>query len=173
MVLNGLLDHHFLDRIGHQTSLHLHTTPLTSSISTPHYSPLHLHTTLLTSSSPHHTTHLFISTPHHSPLTSISTPHHSPHLHTTPLISTSLHLHTTPLTSLHLHTTLFTSSISTPHHSPLHLHTTPLTSSISTPQLLVDVFAPVFRTPKNRHLQNFYMIVPPLVSILSASYISS
>ena len=33
-------------------------------------------------------------------------------------------------------------------------------------QLLVDVFASVFRNPKNRHLQNFYMIVPPLVSIL-------
>ena len=31
-------------------------------------------------------------------------------------------------------------------------------------QLLVDVFSPVFRTPKNRHLQNFYMVVPPLVS---------
>lgn len=30
-------------------------------------------------------------------------------------------------------------------------------------QLLVDVFAPVFRNPKNRHLQNFYMIIPPLV----------
>ena len=31
-------------------------------------------------------------------------------------------------------------------------------------KLLVDVFSPVFRNPKNRHLQNFYMIVPPLVS---------
>lgn len=30
-------------------------------------------------------------------------------------------------------------------------------------KLLVDVFSPVFRNPKNRHLQNFYMIVPPLV----------
>ncbi len=29
-------------------------------------------------------------------------------------------------------------------------------------QLLVDVFAPVFRNPKSRHLQNFYMVVPPL-----------
>lgn len=36
--------------------------------------------------------------------------------------------------------------------------------SSPTPQLLVDVFAPGFRNPKNRHLQNFYMIVPPLVS---------
>ena len=27
----------------------------------------------------------------------------------------------------------------------------------------MDVFAPVFRNPKNRHLQNFYMIIPPLV----------
>ena len=32
-------------------------------------------------------------------------------------------------------------------------------------QLLVDVFSPVFRNPKNRHLQNFYMVVPPLVNI--------
>ncbi len=29
-------------------------------------------------------------------------------------------------------------------------------------QLLVDVFAPVFRNPKSRHLQNFYMVIPPL-----------
>ncbi|CAI8002431.1 WASH complex subunit 4 [Geodia barretti] len=29
-------------------------------------------------------------------------------------------------------------------------------------KLLVDVFSPVFRNPKNRHLQNFYMVVPPL-----------
>ncbi|KAK7791494.1 hypothetical protein R5R35_008848 [Gryllus longicercus] len=29
-------------------------------------------------------------------------------------------------------------------------------------KLLVDVFAPVFRDPKNMHLRNFYMIVPPL-----------
>lgn len=28
--------------------------------------------------------------------------------------------------------------------------------------LLVDVFAPVFRNPKNIHLKNFYVIVPPL-----------
>lgn len=26
----------------------------------------------------------------------------------------------------------------------------------------MDVFAPVFRNPKSRHLQNFYMVVPPL-----------
>ena len=38
-------------------------------------------------------------------------------------------------------------------------------------KLLVDVFSPVFRNPKNRHLQNFYMIVPPLVSAhLTAQY---
>ncbi|XP_059050047.1 WASH complex subunit 4 [Achroia grisella] len=29
-------------------------------------------------------------------------------------------------------------------------------------KLLVDVFAPVFRNPKNVHLRNFYIIVPPL-----------
>lgn len=29
-------------------------------------------------------------------------------------------------------------------------------------KLLVDVFAPVFRNPKNIHLKNFYIIVPPL-----------
>ncbi|CAG9113981.1 unnamed protein product [Plutella xylostella] len=29
-------------------------------------------------------------------------------------------------------------------------------------KLLVDVFAPIFRNPKNVHLKNFYMIVPPL-----------
>ncbi|XP_031762922.2 WASH complex subunit 4 isoform X2 [Galleria mellonella] len=29
-------------------------------------------------------------------------------------------------------------------------------------KLLVDVFAPVFRNPKNVHLKNFYIIVPPL-----------
>lgn len=29
-------------------------------------------------------------------------------------------------------------------------------------KLLVDVFAPVFRNPKNIHLKNFYVIVPPL-----------
>ena len=37
-------------------------------------------------------------------------------------------------------------------------------------QLLVDVFAPVFRNPKNRHLQNFYMIIPPLVEIVTLHY---
>lgn len=31
--------------------------------------------------------------------------------------------------------------------------------------MLVDVFAPEFRSPKNMHLRNFYIIVPPLVSI--------
>lgn len=30
---------------------------------------------------------------------------------------------------------------------------------------LVAVFAPEFRSAKNMHLRNFYMIVPPLVSI--------
>lgn len=29
-------------------------------------------------------------------------------------------------------------------------------------RLLVDVFAPIFRNPKNVHLKNFYVIVPPL-----------
>ncbi|KAJ8721539.1 hypothetical protein PYW07_002314 [Mythimna separata] len=29
-------------------------------------------------------------------------------------------------------------------------------------KLLVDVFAPVFRNPKNVHLKNFYIIIPPL-----------
>lgn len=29
-------------------------------------------------------------------------------------------------------------------------------------KLLVDVFAPVFRNPKNVHLKNFYVIIPPL-----------
>lgn len=29
-------------------------------------------------------------------------------------------------------------------------------------KLLVDVFAPVFRNPKNIHLKNFYIIIPPL-----------
>lgn len=33
-------------------------------------------------------------------------------------------------------------------------------------KMLVDVFAPEFRRPKNIHLRNFYIIVPPLVSIL-------
>lgn len=32
-------------------------------------------------------------------------------------------------------------------------------------KMLVDVFAPEFRRPKNIHLRNFYIIVPPLVSI--------
>lgn len=31
-------------------------------------------------------------------------------------------------------------------------------------KMLVDVFAPEFRSAKNMHLRNFYMIVPPLVS---------
>jgi hypothetical protein len=31
-------------------------------------------------------------------------------------------------------------------------------------KLLVDVFAPEFRGDKHKHLRNFYMIVPPLVS---------
>ncbi|XP_047508769.1 WASH complex subunit 4 [Pieris napi] len=30
-------------------------------------------------------------------------------------------------------------------------------------KLLVEVFAPVFRNPKNVHLKNFYIIVPPLI----------
>lgn len=33
--------------------------------------------------------------------------------------------------------------------------------------MLVDVFAPEFRSPKNMHLRNFYIIVPPLVSIVT------
>ncbi|KAG8138232.1 hypothetical protein E2320_004147 [Naja naja] len=32
-------------------------------------------------------------------------------------------------------------------------------------KMLVDVFAPEFRSPKNMHLRNFYIIVPPLVSV--------
>lgn len=32
-------------------------------------------------------------------------------------------------------------------------------------KMLVDVFAPEFRSAKNMHLRNFYMIVPPLVSV--------
>lgn len=31
-------------------------------------------------------------------------------------------------------------------------------------KMLVAVFAPEFRSAKNMHLRNFYMIVPPLVS---------
>lgn len=31
-------------------------------------------------------------------------------------------------------------------------------------KMLVGVFAPEFRSMKNMHLRNFYMIVPPLVS---------
>lgn len=31
-------------------------------------------------------------------------------------------------------------------------------------KMLVGVFAPEFRSVKNMHLRNFYMIVPPLVS---------
>lgn len=34
-------------------------------------------------------------------------------------------------------------------------------------KMLVDVFAPEFRRPKNIHLRNFYIIVPPLVSIFN------
>lgn len=34
-------------------------------------------------------------------------------------------------------------------------------------KMLVDVFAPEFRSPKNMHLRNFYIIVPPLVSIVT------
>ena len=30
--------------------------------------------------------------------------------------------------------------------------------------MLVDVFAPEFRNPKNMHLRNFFVILPPLVS---------
>ncbi|PKU28908.1 wash complex subunit hypothetical protein [Limosa lapponica baueri] len=30
-------------------------------------------------------------------------------------------------------------------------------------KMLVDVFAPEFRSPKNMHLRNFYIIVPPLL----------
>lgn len=30
-------------------------------------------------------------------------------------------------------------------------------------QMLVDVFAPEFRNPKNMHLRNFFVILPPLV----------
>ena len=29
--------------------------------------------------------------------------------------------------------------------------------------MLVDVFAPEFRNPKNMHLRNFFVILPPLV----------
>lgn len=32
-------------------------------------------------------------------------------------------------------------------------------------KMLVAVFAPEFRSAKNMHLRNFYMIVPPLVSL--------
>ncbi|RMC03042.1 hypothetical protein DUI87_20235 [Hirundo rustica rustica] len=32
-------------------------------------------------------------------------------------------------------------------------------------KMLVDVFAPEFRSPKNMHLRNFYIIVPPLVVV--------
>lgn len=32
-------------------------------------------------------------------------------------------------------------------------------------KMLVAVFAPEFRSAKNMHLRNFYMIVPPLVCI--------
>ena len=30
-------------------------------------------------------------------------------------------------------------------------------------KMLVDVFAPEFRNPKNMHLKNFFVIMPPLV----------
>lgn len=41
-------------------------------------------------------------------------------------------------------------------------------------KMLVDVFAPEFRSAKNMHLRNFYMIVPPLVSItISAALMPS
>jgi len=33
-------------------------------------------------------------------------------------------------------------------------------------QMLVDVFASEFRNPKNVHLKNFFIILPPLVSII-------
>ena len=32
-------------------------------------------------------------------------------------------------------------------------------------QMLVEVFAPEFRNPKNMHLKNFFVILPPLVSL--------
>lgn len=35
--------------------------------------------------------------------------------------------------------------------------------TISMLQMLVDVFAPEFRNPKNMHLRNFFVILPPLV----------
>lgn len=35
---------------------------------------------------------------------------------------------------------------------------------------LVAVFAPEFRSAKNMHLRNFYMIVPPLVSVSFFSF---
>ena len=31
-------------------------------------------------------------------------------------------------------------------------------------KMLLDVFAPEFRNPKNMHLRNFFVILPPLVS---------
>ena len=33
-------------------------------------------------------------------------------------------------------------------------------------QMLVEVFAPEFRNPKNMHLKNFFVILPALVSTL-------
>lgn len=40
-------------------------------------------------------------------------------------------------------------------------------------KMLVDVFAPEFRSPKNMHLRNFYIIVPPLVSVCTALGLAS
>lgn len=37
---------------------------------------------------------------------------------------------------------------------------------------LVAVFAPEFRSAKNMHLRNFYMIVPPLVSAEALHFLS-
>ena len=43
-------------------------------------------------------------------------------------------------------------------------HITVLSTSGVGFQMLVDVFAPEFRSPKNMHLRNFFVILPPLVS---------
>lgn len=40
-------------------------------------------------------------------------------------------------------------------------------------KMLVDVFAPEFRSTKNMHLRNFYIIVPPLVSVCIAPGLAS
>lgn len=37
-------------------------------------------------------------------------------------------------------------------------------------KMLVAVFAPEFRSAKNMHLRNFYMIVPPLVGFEDTSF---